>query len=85
MTFFWVSSKTYEIAMKRDSKYPEDCREKLVGAKLYQKNTEPVLELCTDRCRQIVVLDMEGYTGDAHYSAGVWIRIVDRGRNDSMR
>ena len=39
---------SYEIALKRDSRYSKEHREKLVGAKLYRKNIEPVLELCTD-------------------------------------
>lgn len=34
--------------MKRDSKHFGNYREKLFGAKLYGRNVEPVLELCTD-------------------------------------
>lgn len=51
-------------AMKRDSKHFGYCREKLYGEKLYGRNAEPVLELCTD-CFCI------GYTGCAHYSVRV--------------
>ena len=34
--------------MKRDSKQSEDFREKPLGARLYWRIAEPVLELCTE-------------------------------------
>ena len=37
-----------KIAMKRDSKYSGNHREKLAGEKLYGRNVEPVLELYTE-------------------------------------
>ena len=36
------------MAVKRESKYPEYFREKPLGERLYRRDTEPVLELCTD-------------------------------------
>lgn len=52
-------------AMKRDSRQQEDFREKPFGARLYWNIAEPVLELCTDQ--------LEGYTGNAHYSVEVFV------------
>lgn len=57
-------------AMKRDSSHYKDCREKPFGARLYRKNDEPVLELYTDQ------RDLEGYTGRAHYSVGVFDVVI---------
>ena len=59
-------------AMKRDSKQLENVREKLFGARLYWKVAEPVLELYTDH------RFVEGYTGRAHYSAGVFYKYLLR-------